>query len=402
MLVGVVFGLVAAGVLGLPLAASLPARAVSGWFSVSHDVALLASVVSLALPALAGFVAAWLDPDDPIRSGAGAGVVTALLAGTAVVMPATQVAPAIDVLIATSTPNDRHDPRLLVAEGLIGGQWDAALAGLALLLVTPALGAVGGLVHDLWQGRRGGVARLVHRSSVPLVAAWVVLGSIAADLLWTAHLDASLLERLGHPPDRARLTSLLATTGVAQSLLLAWMLRDALLLVRARRRMFGLLWSLLAVAPSVLTGVVVLALHPRAALAPAFWIGGAMVVATVLGTVVVHWQSDAELHERPRTFWDLLGEGAAMGIVCVALGSFTGLTPILGTRLLFWPILVSVLQDGVPLDVSPPWLVGRVYLAHLGSMGGMVLVGLAYAVLATPIWLIARAVFVRASARGAR
>ncbi|MCA9493773.1 MAG: hypothetical protein KC621_27760, partial [Myxococcales bacterium] len=256
----------------------------------------------------------------------------------------------------------------------------------------------------LWQGRRGQVAHLVHRSTVPLVAAWVVAASVTADLLWTAHVDVSLLLRLDHPAtwmDRAQLTAGLVTAGVAQSLLLAWMLRDALLLVRARRRLFGLVWSVLAVGPSALTGIAVLVVHPLAATSPAFWIGGVLVAATVLGTLVVHWQSDAELHERPRTLWDLVGEGTAMGVVCVALGAFTGLSPVAGTRLLVWPLITAVGAD-TALETTQIWLVGRLYLAHLGSMGGMVAVGIAYAMLATPVWLIVRALFVRATSRRAR
>lgn len=405
MLVGLVFGLLAAGILGLPLGAAVPARAVSGWFYVTHDVALLATVSSLLLPSLAGFVAAWLDPDDPIRGGAGAGMVSALLAGTLVVMPASQIAPATDLLVGMAAGSEKREHLLeLLALTIVDAQWFTTVGAISLLVVAPGLGAIGGLVHDLWQGRRGHVAHLVHRSSVPLVAAWVVLASVTADLLWTAHVDVSLLQRLGHATtwmDRARLTSVLATAGVAQSLLLAWMLRDALLLFRARRRLFGLVWLGMALAPSALTGVAALVVHPLSATTPGFWVGGVAVATTVLGTLVVHWRSEAELHERPRTFWDLMGEGAAMGVVCVSLGAFTGLTPVAGTRLLVWPLL-GALTGGTPLDMTQIWLVGRLYLAHLGSMGGMVAVGIAYAMLATPVWLVVRAMFVRATSRRAR
>ncbi|MCA9494420.1 MAG: hypothetical protein KC621_31050, partial [Myxococcales bacterium] len=152
VLVGLVFGLLGAAVLGLPLGAAVPARAVSGWFQVSHDVALIATVSSLILPGLAGFVAAWLDPDDPIRGGAGAGMVSALLAGTLVVMPACQVAPATDVLVGLAAGSvGREQLKDALATAIVGAQWFTAAGAVSVLLAAPALGAVGGLIHDLWQ-----------------------------------------------------------------------------------------------------------------------------------------------------------------------------------------------------------------------------------------------------------
>ncbi len=394
MLVGVVFGVLSAGVLSLPLVVELPGRSVVGWPYVPHDAALLALLVGLATPFVAGFAAAVLDREDPVEAGAVAAVLGGLVSGALVVTPAALVSPAREVLGRMNDASfDELTSRAALAELLVALQQGPALAGLALDATGASLGAVGGLVRDLWSGSGSRPPKQVHRSSVPVVASLGVTLALVLDLLWSAHADVTLLPALGHPlgfVGRARWTAPVAAAGLAQAVLAAWTLRDAVLLGRAGRWGRGVAWGALGLGPVGLSGLAVLLLHPWALWTPAFWIVPPIVLVSGLGTLLVARAGTTRLHERPRTLLELVGEGTAAGVVTVGLACLTGLSPVLGAALLGRPLVAGLL--GVTDEPDPRFLVGRLYLVHLALPFLMAAVAGGYGVLATPTWMVGRVV----------
>lgn len=399
VLVGSLFGVAVSAALVPALFLGVPGRFLSDWWHVVPNVALLSLMAALALPIVAGFVAALLGGDDTVRAGTGAGVVSTLVAGIAIALPSAGVHACGELLAVVGFARpDAHAVRDVSGPALLAAMWVPAAVGATLLLVGPVFGAIGAIGYDLWEGSPTRRVRQVHRSSVPIVALYVGVIALTVHCLWAAHLEVTLLPALGRPPgwvDRALLASPLLVSGLATAGLVSWALRDAVLLARSGARLFGTTWGAIALGgPAVMT-IVVAAIHPNAFLSPSPWVAAIVVFVASIASLVGARSNDAELHELPRGLAELVGEGLLLGLVVVAQLTFVGGSAVLGTLVVAWPYVGAVVGLGSEVAGVPEGAVLRLFVLHwFALLSAMPLAGL-YTVLAVPVWLVVRTLFAR-------
>lgn len=396
MVVGLIFGAILAGVLAAPLFVSLPARYVSDWFYVTSGAALTGLVCAVGVLVCAGFLAAILDPDEAVRSGTSAGLLASIVGGVAMALPAAEIEACGSLLsIAMYEAMTADALRQITAETTVDGVWIPAMAGLGLLLTGPALGAVGGVLFDLWQGTPGRSNRTIRRSAVPLLGLGAVLLAVVAATLWAIHLDITVLPRLGHPPgwlDRTSLSSPLLVAGAATCLLLPWAVRDAVLTWRADSRLVAMTWLAIALGLTVSMGVVVCAMHPRSLATPAPWIAGVAVLVAGLVSAVLASGSDVPLESQPRQLHEVVGEALLSGVVVVGSGVFVSGASIVGTLVIAFPYVRALLGGAALVEAPPAELVTQVFWTHWGSAGAIFGVAFLYLGIFGPLWAFGRVV----------
>lgn len=403
VLVGILFGLVLAGLLSVPLAVELPSKLVPRWSHVAPGAPLVAWLVAVVVPIAAGFLAGRINRDEAIRAGSGAGAVTGLVSLSLVVVPAAGVWSMSAAYLAASggrlTAATAAD---LVAQALLTASWAPATFSALLLVVGLALGALGGFLAEMSGGSRR--TREVNRSAVPMAGLAAVVAATTVQSVLSAHAELTLLPALDHPVtwlSRVPLTAPLAAAGVANALLISWTLRDALLLWRSKRRVGGLAWASLAGSLVVAGHVASLVLHPYAWLGPWPWLALGLEGMATLYTAIRHLRSDLTLQESPRHWFELAIEGLEMGLVSVSLFFLAGggTASVWGAQVL--PVAWAVASRSAELPLAPRDAVLRQFLVHLGAPVAVLALAVTYAVLATPLWLVGLALLRRAEARAA-
>jgi hypothetical protein len=389
------FGAILAAVLLAPLYVAVPGRMLDDWYYVPDSAAMWLLLVALVVPPAAGFVAGWLDREAAVRSGTSAGFVTTIVGGMLVAVPASQVQATDPLLSAIKNNATRiEELRAAAADSAAGGTWIPVAVGLLLLVAGPALGAIGGVLFDLLSGNTGRTVRTVHRSSAPqfgLLAA--VIGSAAATM-WAIQLDLVVLPNLGHPVgwvDRSLLVSPLLIAAAVASLLLAWALRDAVLLWRSRLRLFSTLWGSTALGLAAAVPVTVLALYPQSAITPAPWLAMAALFFTTIGAVIGGFRTEVVLDPEARTFGEHVGHGIVTGLVVVATLVFVGGAPITGTWVITFPYVRALLSGAEAVQAQPERLVSAVYTLHWLAAAGVPVLAVTYATVFAPFWLFVRA-----------
>lgn len=396
VVVGVIFGAILAGVLVAPLFVSLPGRYVSDWFYVDPQGAAIGLVAALVVWVLAGFLAATIDPDEAVRAGTSAGLLASIIAGIAIALPAAEIEACGSLLsIAMYDTMTAEMLRQVTAETAVDGVWIPAMIGLALLLIGPALGAVGGVIFDLWQGTPGRSNRTIRRSFVPLFGLVAVLMGVGASTMWAVHLDVTVLPRLGHAPgwlDRTALSSPLVVAGVATCLLLVWAIRDAVLTYRSELRFLAVCWGMLALSSPIAMAVVVGTLHPRSLVTPSPWLAGFAVLVAAIAAGIAAGGSEVPLERQPRRFDELFGEAILSGILIVGGLMFVSGASIVGTLVIAFPYVRALLGGAALVEAPPADLVTRVFSTHWWALASMFLAGMTYLAIVGPFWAFGRMV----------
>lgn len=328
-LAGVLFGALLAGALVVPLYVTLPARYLD-WYYVPEQAGLFAVVAALALWCAAGFVGAATHPEDAVRSGTGAGVLASLVASALMVQPAAAVEGCAELVIQIQSAPFGVRPQALadlLGETMVRAMWLPSTGALGMLLTGPALGAVGGVLYDLWRGIPYGQNREVYRSSVPLTGLVMTCGAFAILLSVLKLLEGTYLPAVGAELDfleRAQLTAPVAIVALLATGFGWWVIRDATVMWRAGFRIAAAVWVFAgAVAyPVLLTEALVL--HPTVLLTPGAWIGILGTGIGLVGGLAVCIRGDEELPSVPRGFGDLLGEGLMHGVVVAAVPTLVG------------------------------------------------------------------------------
>jgi hypothetical protein len=396
VVVGLIFGAILAAVLLAPLFVALPARYVTDWFYVNPSAALIGLLAALASLVCAGFLGATLDRDEAIRAGTSSGLLASVVAGIAVALPAAEIEACGSLLsIARYDTMTAEMLREVTGETAIDGVWIPAMSGLALLLIGPALGAVGGVIFDLWQGTPGRSNRTIRRSIVPLVGLGAVVLGVLLAAMWAIHLDITVLPRLGREPgwrDRTALSSPLIVAGAATCLLLAWAMRDAVLTWRGEARLFGLGWAMTALAAPVTMGVIIGGMHPRSLVTPDPWLALVAVAVAAVGSVILASGSDVPLEREPRRFDEIFGEALLAGILVVGSIMFVSGASIVGTLTIAFPYVRALLGGAALVEAPPADLVTRVFATHWWATGGIFVVAMIYLGILGPLWAFGRVV----------
>lgn len=397
IVIGLVFGVILGGVLLAPLFVALPARYVDNWYYVSPEWALAGLAAGLLVTALAGFVVGMADDEAAIRNGTLAGLLACLYSGGLIVLPAALIEATGD-LLAMAAYDTLTAKRLTEAtvSAAIGAAWTPAATGLAMGVGGAALGAMGGVLYDLWRGTTAGrSARLVHRSLVPMVGLSAVALAMGLSSLWSAHLDLTVLPKLGYTPgfqDRSLLTLPLITAGVAACWFLAWGVRDVVITWRDDRRFGALVWlttllGLLSLGP-VLVGV----FHGAAWLTPAPWLvvvgSGIVFFVALIGAI----RSDLVREPRPRSFGEAFAEVLFAAILVVMLPWFVSGSSITGSLLVVFPYARALVSGAGVVDSPPGEAVNAVFGWHLLLLLPLTTSAILLFIMgATPFWLFRRA-----------
>jgi hypothetical protein len=393
VLVGLLGGAIFTGTLVPPLYVALPQRFVEDWYSVTSEAALIGLCLALAVVTLTGFVAASFAPDDGVRTGTVAGLLSALIGGVLVALPAAEIE-ACASLLSTNLNRALPPERLsaLASETVLDGIWVPSAVGLALIAVGPALGAMGGVVFDLWRGTVSRTTRTIRLSWVPQVGMWSVFLGVVGASVWSAHLDKTVLPLLAMPAswgDRNALTAPLLVAGAFTAPLLAWSVRDAVLLLRERRRLAGAFWGTLAIAAPVASIAAAGIVHTAGLAALPPWV---FVAACVTGGLAGLWDgssSDVTFEPLPRVLGELLGEALLTGLLVACALVFVCGASTIGSYTIGFPYVRAVLES-VPWEASRVDLVSRVFLLHW--IAGLVIpvAGAVQLAVAVPLWMVGR------------
>jgi hypothetical protein len=393
--IGLGFGAILAGVLLAPLYVALPARYVDNWFYVSSGWALGGLAAALLLAAAAGFCAALADEEGAILNGTYAGLISSLVAGALVVLPSSGIE-ACGSLLAMAAYDTITAERLArtTADAAVAGAWIPPAIGLGVAGSGAALGAVGGVVYDLWRGSSSRLSRRVHRSAVPFVGMLAVaLGALLA-AIWAAHLDLTVLPRIGHPLDmsgRMQLALPQLTAGAAASWFVAWGMRDVVLTWRDERRFAALVWmgTLLSLPALAAIGVGVIHLPSYGTPAPWLALGGVGVAAMV--SLVASARSELVREPRPRLMGEVLGETLFATVVFVCVPLFISGSSVLTSYLIVFPYARAIVGGAALVDAPPGVMVNQVFGWHWGMLPLSFLLFLLLAVTVGPLWGVVRA-----------
>lgn len=394
VLVGLIVGAILAATLVPPLFVALPRRFVDSWYYVSPETALMALVGALVVVAFSGFVAGSLEPDEAVRTGTVAGLITAVVGGLLVALPAAEIegcGALLSMSLQHSTAADALQAQTI--ETLIDGVWVPSMTGLALIAIGPALGAMGGVTYDLWRGTISRTTRTIRLSWVPIVGLWGVCAAVFVSTLWAVHLDITVLPRLESQPtwaDRNALTSPLLVAAAAAALLAAWGSRDAVLVYRERRRISGLMWLAITQAPVITTLGVVAGFHPSSLVTLGPWVFGVVVLGASAVSAIDGARSELTFEPLPRAWSEVLGEGLLTGVVVTVSAVFIAVDTIVGTYVIAFPYVRAVLAGAAVVDAPPAELVTRVFLVHALFVLAIPTIAALYVGLASPLWLMGR------------
>jgi hypothetical protein len=393
--IGLGFGAILAGVLLAPLYVALPARYVDNWYYVSSGWALGGLAAALLLAAAAGFCAAYLDDEGAIRNGTYAGLIASLVAGALVVLPASGIE-ACGSLLAMAAFDTITAERLsrTTADAAVAGAWIPAAMGLVVAGGGAALGAVGGVVYDLWQGASGRLNRRVHRSLVPFVGLLATGLGATLSAIWAAHLDLTVLPRMGHPlelADRMELSLPLFTAGAAASWFVAWGMRDVVLTWRDERRFTSLLWLTTIVSLPLLAAIGVGVIHLPSYATPAPWMAIVTVSIAGVASLVASARSELVREPRPRLVGEVLGEILFATIVFVTIPLFISGSAIVASYLIVFPYARAIVGGAALVDAPPGVLVNQVFGWHWAVLPVGFLLFMVFTATVTPFWVFGRA-----------
>ncbi|MEZ4238266.1 MAG: hypothetical protein R3F59_19370 [Myxococcota bacterium] len=392
--VGLLGGLLFTAALVPPLYVALPERFVSGWYDASSQVALAGLAVGLAVLALTGFVAAWMQPDDGVRTGTIAGLLASLVGGTLLALPASAIEACFSVLpVSVSAAADPEVVKQHVVDALIRGTWVPCAVGIALLVGGPALGAMGGVLFDLWRGTVSRTTRTIHLSWVPQIGLWCCTAAVVGASIWAGHLDKTALPLLQGGATWSQRNALSAPLAVAAALsgpLVVWAMRDTLLLLRDRRRLTGVFWGGTALlAPLVGLGAAS-ALNTSGMLTLWPWMFGATLVTGVLAGAWDGANSELTFDPLPRLLGEILGEAVLVGLLGASILAFVAVGPSAGTWAIAFPYVIAVLEHAPRLEAAPEALVSSLFLTHwLAALSSLAL-GALYGAVAVPLWMLSR------------
>lgn len=395
VVIGSLFGAILAAALAPPLFVSVPARYVNNWYYMTHEGALFGLGAALVLPVIAGFLAAALHPEEPIRSGTGAGLVTAALGAVGMAMPSAVVMSGGTMLELVASGRATAE-RLQEAAGdaLLALAWLPSTLAIAMACSGAGLGAIGGVVFDLWRGTPSArPGRDVHRSPVPLVVLWSAPLAAGVGLYAMAGADQTRVALQVEPGWWAttQLSTPTLAMGLTFSALIGWAMRDAVLSYRKAARATAALWVMLALGAPVVVLVELIALFPSALLSPWPWLSSLVVCLVALVSPILAARSDAVLDTEPRGFSAVFGDAVQIGLLSVAQASMIGGSAAVGAWLLVGPYTAALIDGAGSVSDTPEALVARMFYAHWAAVGGAVVLGLGWMVLGTPLWLVGRA-----------
>lgn len=394
VVVGLLFGAIFGVTLVPPLFVALPRRFVDSWYYISPETTLVALIAALLVVALAGFIAAALEPDEAVRTGTVAGTLAVAVGGTLVALPAAEIEACGALLSMTIQQSTSVDElRALTVETLVDGVWIPAASALVLLAGGPALGAMGGVIYDLWRGSTSRTTRTIHRSWIPIVAMWALLFAVFLSTAWAVHLDLTVLPRLEAPmtwADRMSATSPLFVASVVQALLLAWGVRDAVLVYRDQRRISGLFWLMMIVAPAFTAFCVVATLHPASLVTPGPWVFAGAGVVTTLAAGLSAARSEVTFEPQPRSLGEVIGEALLAGTLVTGIIAFVAFDGIVGSYTIGFPYVRGLLAGAAVVDAPPDQLVTRVFALHAVAVVAVFAFAAAYLGIAGPLWLVGR------------
>ncbi|MBX2801965.1 MAG: hypothetical protein KTR31_30070 [Myxococcales bacterium] len=395
ILLGVLGGVALAAALAGPLYVALPGRYLADWSYLETQPALLLLMISLLAPVAAGALAALFWPDEPVRTGAGAGLLVAIMGSLLMVLPAAAVESSSEVTILVMSRVEEAQLRAAVARAIVSATWLPMAASLAVIAVGPALGAVGGVCYDLAMGGPGNPTRQVHISATPLVA--LAMGTVVAGVHFAGmnYLDTQILVRLGHPPtplDQVKMSAGGGALGLCCAILMAWAMRDAVLMFGGERRMRAFLWVVLATAlPLAMLGEAV-ALHPASIFSPITWIAVVTCLAAAATSAFLTSRADIELDPEPRHFGHLTSESILGGLVLVAQALLAGGSTAVGITLMLWPYVTALIGGSALPDLTAEWLVSSVFRVHWAAGAGIFLLAGGWLCVNVPLWIIRRTV----------
>ncbi|MEQ1568023.1 MAG: hypothetical protein ABMA64_20455 [Myxococcota bacterium] len=395
VLVGCLFGVGTALALIAPMYVAIPWRLLDDWSYVPVSTAMWGFVAALLVPVAAGFLGAAQDPDAAVRSGTTAGFLAAAFGWMTMALPASEVQ-AVETLLEVVRLGESVEGAMAsaAADSLLASAWFPVVAGLMLLVMGPSLGAIGGVLYDLWAGTTGRVTRTAHRSAVPMAGLATTLACAAFVAAWTLQVDVVVLPNLGRPVDwirRSMLSAPLVVAAVFASLYLVWAVRDALLLWKNRLRLFAAMWGGAASMLAFLVPIVFCAVYPQSMLTPVPWAVLFALGIVFLAAVIGGARSEVLLEPEARTFGEHLGQGLQVGLVTVGTALYTGFAPVAGAWVVAFPYVRALLSDAVLVQVSTEAQVRWVFQLHWGVMVAVPVLALGYVFGAGPFWLVVRA-----------
>lgn len=393
--VGLLFGVFVAGALAPPLYFELPYRLLDDWSYVNGEASMGGFVGAVVLPTFAGFLAALLDPDAAIRSGTSAGFLAVMIGGMLIGLPAAEVEATDSLLTAIKNGETHLDVlRAVSAESVLFGTWLPVATGMLLLGMGPALGAIGGVLFDLYSGSTGRSNRTVHRSSAPIFGLIASLAGTILATLWIVQLDLVILPNLDHPVgvvDRNLLSTPLFVASLVDCLLVSWVLRDSMLLWRSGLRAFATGWGGFALALCAASPISMLVIYPQCMLTAAPWLSCVALALTAIASLVGATRSELTLENDARTLGEFVGHGILTGITVVGALAYVGFAPVLGTYLVSFPYVRALLSGADTVEARPETLVSLTFEVHWAALLVIPVVAAAYVVGAAPFWLFVRA-----------
>ncbi len=396
-------GLVVAAALAAPLYIGLPARYLTAsWPYMTPEGSMWGFLGAFVLSIAVGLVAAALQPDDSIRSGTVAGLWSGLVASLAMVVPAAAVEACSDFVVLVQT-----SPALAEAEdfaevsrrAIVAVVWYPVAAAACTLMAGLSLGAVGGVLHDLWRGLPGPTKRPARWSLVPVLGLAAGLLLTAVSMLGLTYLTGTVLPQLGGGGQSLghvmKLASPAAMALVFATGFLAWTLRDAQLLYQERRRLRGTVWGAAATGMLLVMLIEMGALFPSTWASPVTWLtllsGGAVGIVTLM----LSSRADEYLDPEPRTVGELVGDSLSISFLVLGQGVLTAGGAAAAFGIVLVPYLEVALQGAAGPGVPAATLVARVFQLHWALTSGLIALSAVWLVASLPLWLFGRAVVVR-------
>jgi hypothetical protein len=374
---------------------SLPYRLVDDWWYVPSQAATAGFVAALFLPTLAGLAGGALESETAVRSGTAAGFLATVIGGMLVVLPAAELQGADALLIAIKNGETSvASIAAASADSALSGTWMPVAAGLLLLCLGPALGAIGGVVFDLWAGTTGRTTRTVHRAFAPVAGLGATVAGAAWAAAWCVQLDAVILPKLQQPvgwTTRNLLASPTLLGGCVAALLLVWALRDTMLLWKRGLRAFAMVWGGSALTLAFAVPISAILLYPKSALTLVPWLVFAMVGVAAIGGTVGAMRSEVELEQEARTLPEFLSHALLTGMVAVSALFYVGVAPTLGTWIVAFPYALALVNGDQLVQAKPESLVSWVFDVHFAALLLVPVVAGVYAVCAGPFWVFVRA-----------
>lgn len=392
--VGWLFGVILGVAAAAPLYASVPARYVNNWHYMTHEGALLGLGIALVVPAVAGFLAAALQPEEPIRNGGGAGLLAAVIGAAGMALPSSVVMGCGSLLELVSSGRINAE-RLgqAIGDAALSSATLSAAVGLSVLIGAAGLGAIGGVVFDLWRGNPSRPGQDVRRSVVPLVVSWtapLALGGVWASMAGAARTREAL-QLEGGWVVTLQLTAPDLVAGLLQAVWLAWATRDAVLSYRKGRRMAAALWMVAALGVPAVLVVERLVLFPTGLLSPWPWLACVGVLGAALLAPIVAARSDGVLDTEPAGFGAVIGDGLAIGALTVGQALLVGGSWAVGQWQLVQPYVDALIGGAATVGTTPEAQVARLFWLHWGAVGAAGVLSFAWLVVGVPLWLVGRA-----------